>query len=183
LRRHGILSQLRAAATDVRFTETHEWVRVEEDSSVLGISNHAQGLLGEVFWCELPAAGSRFKRQEVLATIEGMQHPPQTEGEESEEAEDGDEGTAEGPYSERGWLVQEVTVGRLGNMRSITREVFAPADCEVVESNGLLERDRGLVNSAAEGEGWLVRLRFPSGAPDLMDASAYLKRVESSESE
>mmetsp|Transcript_91741 Transcript_91741/g.268525 ORF Transcript_91741/g.268525 Transcript_91741/m.268525 type:complete len:230 (-) Transcript_91741:158-847(-) len=176
----SLLNQHRASSSDLQFTETHEWVRTEGDSSVLGISDHAQGLLGEAFWCELPPAGSSFKRQELLATLEGMRHPEESP-EDAAELDVG-ERPAEGAYSERGWLVQEVTVGRLGNMRSITREVYAPADCVVVESNGLLERDRSLINTSAEGKGWLVRLRFSEGAPDLMEASAYHKLVESNSS-
>eukprot|EP00418_Pyrodinium_bahamense_P038407 CAMPEP_0179201212 /NCGR_PEP_ID=MMETSP0796-20121207/100140_1 /TAXON_ID=73915 /ORGANISM="Pyrodinium bahamense, Strain pbaha01" /LENGTH=218 /DNA_ID=CAMNT_0020905769 /DNA_START=72 /DNA_END=728 /DNA_ORIENTATION=- len=173
----SIAASPRSCTSSTRFTATHEWLRADGEHSVLGISDHAQSLLGEVYWCELPPPGAVFRRQEVLATLEGMRHP-EASGEES-----GAEPDEEAAYCERGWKVQEVTVGRLGNMRTVIREVYAPTDCVVVEANARLEREGCLVNTAAEGEGWLVRLRLSTWATDLMDASAYLERVKADTSQ
>merc|ERR1712232_572862 len=97
------------------------------------------------------------------------------EGESSDE--EADAGAYSGVYAQPGWLVQEVTVGRLGNMRTITREVYAPADCEILETNPRLRMERGMVNEAAESDGWLVKVRFSGEVPDLVDAPTYVEQV------
>jgi len=63
-------------------------------------------------------------------------------------------------------------------------EVYAPAECEVVEVNEKLNEEPALVNSSAEGEGWLLRLKV-SGDPtaEMMDRAAYDKMCESEASE
>ena len=59
-------------------------------------------------------------------------------------------------------------------------EVYAPVDGEVVEANGALEGDPGLVNRAAQAEGWFfkVRLATPGQLDALMDEAGYAKFVE-----
>jgi len=58
----------------LRYTEEHEWVREEEDEGVvaIGITDYAQGELGDVVFVELPAAGDTFDRMEVFGTIEAV---------------------------------------------------------------------------------------------------------------
>lgn len=58
-------------------------------------------------------------------------------------------------------------------------ELYAPVDGEVVEVNGGLDSDPGLVNTAPEGDGWFIRVRMkdPSQADGLMDRSDYDKFV------
>ena len=58
-------------------------------------------------------------------------------------------------------------------------ELYAPLDGEVVEVNGGLDSDPGLVNTAPEGDGWFIRIRMkePSQADGLMDRAAYDKFV------
>ncbi len=58
-------------------------------------------------------------------------------------------------------------------------ELYAPLDGEVVEVNGGLDSDPGLVNTAPEGDGWFIRFRMtePSQADGLMDRAAYDKFV------
>ena len=54
-------------------------------------------------------------------------------------------------------------------------DVYAPVGGEVVETNGDLENDPGLVNRSAEGDGWFCKLRIVDRAEltQLMDAAAY----------
>ena len=52
------------------YTKEHEWVRLEGTSATIGITDHAQKLLGEVTFVELPAMEATFKRGDSLSVIE-----------------------------------------------------------------------------------------------------------------
>mmetsp|Transcript_57810 Transcript_57810/g.171983 ORF Transcript_57810/g.171983 Transcript_57810/m.171983 type:complete len:168 (-) Transcript_57810:148-651(-) len=57
----------------VSFAKTHEWLRVEAaGEGVLGISDFAQGQLGEVVYCDLPSEGASFKAKETICTLESV---------------------------------------------------------------------------------------------------------------
>merc|ERR1739845_158745 len=55
-----------------RFAKSHEWLKVDGSTAVLGISDFAQGLLGEVVYCDLPPEGDTFSAQETIATLESV---------------------------------------------------------------------------------------------------------------
>lgn len=58
---------------DLKFLKSHEWVRVEEDGTVtVGISDHAQGALGDLVYVELPEVGSSLKAGNGAATVESV---------------------------------------------------------------------------------------------------------------
>ncbi len=59
---------------DLRYTKDHEWVRVSDDPQVVevGITDYAQGELGDVVFVELPKAAAAFKQREVFGTIEAV---------------------------------------------------------------------------------------------------------------
>ncbi|MFV0643834.1 MAG: glycine cleavage system protein GcvH [Sphingomonadaceae bacterium] len=59
-------------------------------------------------------------------------------------------------------------------------DVYSPVTGTVVESNGQIEEDPALVNTAPEGEGWFFRLRIadPSELEGLMDEAAYKAFIE-----
>jgi glycine cleavage system H protein len=54
------------------YTREHEWVRVEDDICVVGITEFAQHELGEVVFVELPEVGQMFNAQDELGTIESV---------------------------------------------------------------------------------------------------------------
>src|ERR1051326_6838781 len=54
----------------MRFTDSHEWVRVEKGIGTVGITDHAQKELGEVVFIELPAVGKRLKAGDEAAVLE-----------------------------------------------------------------------------------------------------------------
>lgn len=54
------------------YTKEHEWVRVEDDICVLGITNFAQNELGEVVFVELPDVGEVFNAHDEIGTIESV---------------------------------------------------------------------------------------------------------------
>ncbi len=57
---------------DLLYTEEHEWVSVEEDVATIGITDYAQGELGDVVFVELPAVGAEVKQMESFGTIEAV---------------------------------------------------------------------------------------------------------------
>ena len=58
---------------DLKFLKSHEWVRVEGDGKVtIGISDHAQGLLGDLVYVELPSVGDRVDAGNACAVVESV---------------------------------------------------------------------------------------------------------------
>lgn len=55
-----------------RYSEDHEWIRVEGDEGVIGITDHAQEELSDVVYVELPEVGDTFDKDEVFATVESV---------------------------------------------------------------------------------------------------------------
>ncbi len=55
---------------ELLYTKEHEWVRVEGDSAIVGISDHAQELLGDVTFVELPEANASFAQNDPMAVVE-----------------------------------------------------------------------------------------------------------------
>ena len=56
----------------LRFTREHEWIRLENDIAVIGITDHAQEQLGDVVFVELPAVGTRLTRGDDAAVVESV---------------------------------------------------------------------------------------------------------------
>ena len=57
---------------DLKYTKEHEWVRIEGDQAVVGITDHAQSELGDITFVELPTMGSDVQQSESLATVESV---------------------------------------------------------------------------------------------------------------
>jgi len=57
---------------DLKYTKTHEWIRIEGDTATIGITDYAQGELGDVVFLELPQAGRVLKPEESFGTIEAV---------------------------------------------------------------------------------------------------------------
>lgn len=55
-----------------KYTKDHEYVRVEGDIGIVGISHYAQEQLGDVVFVELPAAGTSFKKGDSAAVVESV---------------------------------------------------------------------------------------------------------------
>lgn len=59
--------------SDIKFTEDHEWIRMEDDETgVCGISDYAQDQLGELVFIELPETGSEVSQGSEAAVIESV---------------------------------------------------------------------------------------------------------------
>jgi glycine cleavage system H protein len=58
---------------DLRYTEEHEYVRFSDDQLVIvGITDYAQGELGDIVYVDLPDVGAKFSRMDVFGTIEAV---------------------------------------------------------------------------------------------------------------
>ena len=58
---------------DLKFLKSHEWARVDGNGRVtIGISDHAQGLLGDLVYIELPAVGDEVKAGQQAAVVESV---------------------------------------------------------------------------------------------------------------
>ena len=116
--------------SETKYSDQHEWVRVDGDIGTVGISDFAQGQLGDVVFIELPSVGKVVVQGEEVAVVESVK---------------------------------------------AASEIYSPISGEVIEVNEALVDQPGAVNEAAEGEGWLFRLKLadPSELDDLMDSDDY----------
>jgi glycine cleavage system H protein len=57
---------------DLRYTEDHEYVRGDGDTVTIGITDYAQGELGDVVYVELPKVGATYNKHDVFGTIEAV---------------------------------------------------------------------------------------------------------------
>ncbi len=59
--------------TNLKYTATHEWVKLESDGSIsIGITDHAQELLGDMVFVECPDTGRKLKAGEECAVVESV---------------------------------------------------------------------------------------------------------------
>ena len=58
--------------TELKYTKDHEWVRIEGDDAVVGITDFAQRQLGDVVFVELPELGRQVKQGDSFGTIESV---------------------------------------------------------------------------------------------------------------
>ena len=97
---------------DLRYTSSHEWVRVSEDGSVvIGITDHAQTALGDLVFVEPPEEGTHYSAGDACAVVESVKAASDiycplagTVGEVNEALADSPELINEQPY-EDGWIM------------------------------------------------------------------------------
>ena len=58
--------------SDLKYTKSHEWVRVSGDTATVGITDHAQHELTDIVFVELPAVGRKVKAGEACAVVESV---------------------------------------------------------------------------------------------------------------
>lgn len=120
---------------ELYYTEEHEFVRPEEEGIVVvGITDYAQGELGDVVFVELPEIGSEYQRMDPFGTIEAVK---------------------------------------------AVSELFCPLAGEVVDVNGDLENNPGLINEDPYEAGWMMKLRLdnPAEINQLLTAANYADHV------
>ena len=95
-----------------RYLESHEWVRVEGEEGVIGISDYAQSELNDVVYVELPEVGAALEKDEEYGTVESVKAASEmyspVSGEViaiNEELDDSPERVNQDPFG-AGWMVR-----------------------------------------------------------------------------
>ncbi|TET04541.1 MAG: glycine cleavage system protein GcvH [Promethearchaeota archaeon] len=57
---------------NLKYTKTHEWVRIEDNTASLGITDYAQHQLGDIVYIELPEKGANLERESTASEIESV---------------------------------------------------------------------------------------------------------------
>ena len=117
------------------FTKDHEWLALDGDTATVGITDYAQGQLGDITFVELPAEGASLAKGDSVAVVDSVK---------------------------------------------AASDVYSPISGTVSGINAALADQPELVNSAAEGDGWLwqMTLAEASELEALMDEAAYRTFVE-----
>jgi len=97
---------------DLQYTKSHEWVRTEDDTATIGITEHAQVELGDVVFVELPEEGATVATGESFGTVESVKAVSDLYApvggevvEVNSSLEDAPEKINDDPYGE-GWIVK-----------------------------------------------------------------------------
>ena len=57
---------------ELKYTKDHEWIRIEGDLAYVGITDFAQGELGDIVFCEIETVGETLDKEDVFGTIEAV---------------------------------------------------------------------------------------------------------------
>jgi len=97
---------------DLKYTDTHEWLKLKGDTAIIGITDHAQTELTDIVFVELPEVGKEIKKGEELCVVESVKSVSEIYSPVSgkivnvnEKLEDAPETVNEKPYGD-GWLVE-----------------------------------------------------------------------------
>jgi len=97
---------------DLKYTKDHEWVKIEDDIAIIGITDFAQGELGDIVYVEVDTLDETIEKEEVFGTVEAVKTvsdlfmPLSGEVLEfNESLETNPEKVNEDPYNE-GWMIK-----------------------------------------------------------------------------
>ena len=124
---------------NLHYSKDHEWVRVEEDMAVIGITDHAQEQLGDVVYVELPKAGEEFAAHDSFGSVESVKAVSEIftpvsgkVAEVNQSLADEPEKVNKDPYGE-GWMIK-MTLSKSGEVDSLLTaaeyEDFTKAESE-----------------------------------------------------
>ena len=98
--------------TDLKYTKDHEWLRIEGDEAVVGITDFAQRELGDIVFLDIPSVGEEVAAEDVFGTVEAVKTVSDlfmpvsgTVLAINENIDDSPELVNQDPYGE-GWLVR-----------------------------------------------------------------------------
>ena len=119
---------------ELKYTSDHEWVRVEGEDFVIGITDQAQDSLGDVTFVELPDIGARFEDKAVFGVVESVKaasdlYMPVTGEviEVNDSLNDSPENVNSDPYG-NGWMIkirpdQVDSIGSLLDAEAYSKEI------------------------------------------------------------
>jgi glycine cleavage system H protein len=96
----------------LKFTKTHEWLRIEGETAVVGLSEYAQNELGDIVFIELPEKGKKVDAGQVLTTVESVKSvseiyaPVGGEVTETNRDLEGEPGLVNNDPYGRGWILK-----------------------------------------------------------------------------
>jgi glycine cleavage system H protein len=97
---------------DLKYTDTHEWIKITGETVIIGITDHAQSELTDIVFVELPEVGKQVKKGEELCVVESVKSVSEIYAPISgkianvnKNLEEVPETVNESPYDE-GWLVE-----------------------------------------------------------------------------
>ena len=109
---------------ELKYTENHEWVKVDGEIATVGITDHAQSELGDIIFIEFPEINDLFERMEPFGTIEAVKTVADLFSplngkiiEINKELEDSPELVNSDPYG-KGWIVK-VSVDKLDQLNDL----------------------------------------------------------------
>lgn len=111
------------------YSESHEWVKIEDGIAVIGITDFAQKSMGSIVYVDMPDEDDEVSRNEEFGAVESVK---------------------------------------------AASDLYAPVSGTVMEHNGELEDDPGLLNRDPYA-GWIIKVRMsdPAETSELMDSAAY----------
>ncbi len=97
---------------DLKYTKSHDWIKIKDDIAVVGITDHAQAELTDIVFVELPEAGKEVKKGEEICVVESVKSVSEIYAPVSgkivnvnSKLDDSPEIINESPYDD-GWLVE-----------------------------------------------------------------------------
>lgn len=95
---------------NLKYTKKHEWVKIENDEAIFGITDHAQSELGDITFIEVPEKGTAIKQSQNFSTVESVKAASDIYAPLSGEIIDANEELANAPELinkspyEKGWI-------------------------------------------------------------------------------
>jgi glycine cleavage system H protein len=97
---------------DIKFTDDHEWIKIDHNIVTIGITDFAQSELGDIIYVEFPDVGTKFSNKDSIGTLEAVKTVADIFAplsgfitEINESLEDNPELINESPY-ENGWIIK-----------------------------------------------------------------------------
>ena len=98
--------------SDLKYTKDHEWVKIEGNNAIIGITDYAQGELGDIVYVEIESLGDELSKEEIFGSVEAVKTVSDLflplSGkitEMNEGLEDNPELINDDPY-EKGWIIK-----------------------------------------------------------------------------
>ena len=109
---------------NLKYTKDHEWIRIEGNVGTIGITEYAQGELGDIVFVELPSIGKKIEAGQSFGTVEAVKavsdlYTPITGDvkDVNKEIQDSPELVNKEPY-ERGWMIK-VTIANPDELKNL----------------------------------------------------------------